>query len=187
MKNSLNNPAAENMLNLAAAMSENGLEEQERHGQAKFVSVENLPKKCPKEDLEKLGFKFGEDVDDLFVSVQFPEGWKKESTDHSMWSDLIDSQGRKRAGIFYKASFYDRSAHMSLKRRYTSTKDYKLEDNQIQYHVLDGDEVIFKTKVVTCDRKSDDYWDIDEKVEKEAKDYLADKYPDYEKCTAYWG
>lgn len=186
MKNSRNNSAAENMLNLAAAMSEDGLENQERHGQSVFVKTQDLPKKCPRKDLEKLGFKFGEDVDDIFVSVEFPEGWTKKSTDHSMWSDLVDPQGRKRAGIFYKASFYDRSAHMDLKRRYTVSRDYELADNEIQYYILDCGKSIFKTEIKICEKSSDDFWDKCDEVEKEARDHMLSEYPKNADCNAYW-
>lgn len=48
--------------------------------------------------------------DPIFVDVILPPGWKVNPTDHSMWSDLLDASGKKRAAIFYKAAFYDRSA-----------------------------------------------------------------------------
>ena len=48
--------------------------------------------------------------DDLFTDVKLPQGWRIQPTNHSMWSDLLDEAGVKRAAIFYKAAFYDRSA-----------------------------------------------------------------------------
>lgn len=110
-----------NMHNFMVAITPGGIEAQEAAGQRSLVANENLPKEmlgCNREMLEKIGIKFGADIDDLFVKVQLPNGWKKQATDHSMWSDLIDEQGRKRASIFYKAAFYDRSAHISLYCRY---------------------------------------------------------------------
>ena len=103
--------------NFLAASTPGGIERQEKEGQESFVASETLPKDmqgCSREKLEKIGFVFGDDIDDLFVSVVMPEGWKKEPTDHSMWSKLVDEKGRERASIFYKAAFYDRSAHMSF-------------------------------------------------------------------------
>lgn len=100
--------------NFRAAVTPGGIERQEAEGQRIFVASEVLPIDCPQSELEALGFKFGEPVDDLFVAVQFPDGWKKKATDHSMWSELIDPEGKVRASIFYKAAFYDRKAHMSL-------------------------------------------------------------------------
>ncbi len=90
--------------------------EQEARGQREFVNSTTLPKKpshlC--KQIEEMGIVFGEGVDDLFIQVTLPEGWKKEPTDHSMWSRLVDNEGRERAKIFYKAAFYDRDAFLSI-------------------------------------------------------------------------
>jgi hypothetical protein len=37
-----------------------------------------------------------------------------------MWSHLLDEKGRKRASIFYKAAFYDRSARINPENRFAS-------------------------------------------------------------------
>lgn len=102
--------------NFFMAATPGGIEAQEAAGQATFVAQESLPKRImdiTREQLEALGFQFGEDLDDLFVTARLPKGWKKEAApDHSMWSYLIDENGKRRASIFYKAAFYDRSAFM---------------------------------------------------------------------------
>lgn len=90
---------------------------QEAQGQSQLVASSVLPSKMDsrtRKALEDAGVKFGElvDGDSLFIYAELPEGWRKEGTDHSMYSDLLDEKGRKRASIFYKAAFYDRSAHM---------------------------------------------------------------------------
>ena len=54
------------------------------------------------------------DGDDLFYLCELPNGWMKQATDHSMWSNLIDSNGRVVATIFYKAAFYDRAAFINF-------------------------------------------------------------------------
>jgi hypothetical protein len=104
-----------NMGNFLIAATPGGIEAQEAQGQREFVANETLPIDCPKAELEALGFVFGAPVDDLFVSVQFPTGWEKIATDHSMWSDLVDEAGVTRGSIFYKAAFYDRRAFMRLR------------------------------------------------------------------------
>jgi hypothetical protein len=48
--------------------------------------------------------------------VSLPPGWKVVPTDHSMWSDLVDAKGEKRASIFYKAAFYDRDAFIRIEK-----------------------------------------------------------------------
>jgi hypothetical protein len=102
---------------------------------------QELPKECPRDALEALGFVFGEDADDIFVTVKFPDGWDKKATDHSMWSDLLDDKGRRRGNIFYKAAFYDRSAHMRMIPRFNIIQDYEL-DGAVGFVVTDCDEVI---------------------------------------------
>jgi len=90
--------------------------DQESAGQQSFVSSDTLPTDLRgKEILEAAGVKFLGVVedDDMFQYVELPDGWKKVPTDHSMWSNLVDEQGRVRASIFYKGAFYDRSAHAS--------------------------------------------------------------------------
>lgn len=65
---------------------------------------------------EKLGIKFVRYTgDDLFFEVELPAGWKIVATDHTMWSNLIDEDGKITASIFYKAAFYDRDAFFNIK------------------------------------------------------------------------
>lgn len=56
------------------------------------------------------------DYDNYYVIL--PEGWEKKSTDHSMWFDLIDNKGNKRAIIFEKA--FDES-FINFETRYIVT------------------------------------------------------------------
>lgn len=97
--------------------------EMESRGQREIVNSEVLPTKVNsprdvdvKAKLTELGFKFGNviDGDPLFQEVTLPAGWKKVATDHSMWSNVVDEQGRERISIFYKAAFYDRDAFMNV-------------------------------------------------------------------------
>lgn len=109
------------LANALVASTPGGIERQEAAGQRTLVDSAMLPKEisgATREQLTALGFKFGADVDELFVTCELPPGWTTRGTDHSMHSDLLDEQGRKRAGIFYKAAFYDRRADMSMERRY---------------------------------------------------------------------
>lgn len=172
-----------NLENFVAASTPGGIEAQEAQGQRDFVANETLPIDCPKDELEKLGFVFGDPVDDIFVSVQIPEGWTKKPSDHSMWSYLLDDKGRQRASIFYKAAFYDRNAHMKLDRRFSFRMNYDLED-KMQYQVFDSDKVIFSTDPINRPNPYD--WDIDDSQEAIAKNWLAEKYPDWENVSAYW-
>jgi hypothetical protein len=98
------------------------IEASESRGQAELVTSTLLPTdmRGDREKFEKMRFVFGEVVKDdpLFVNATLPAGWKKERTDHAMWSKIVDEKGNERASIFYKAVFYDRNAHMFLRGRY---------------------------------------------------------------------
>ena len=94
------------------------IEQQESRGQRELVNSDVLPAEIhgDRQKLENAGVIFGEPVEDdpLFINATLPDGWKKQATDHSMWSNLVDSDGNERARIFYKAAFYDRCASMSV-------------------------------------------------------------------------
>lgn len=109
---SKNNP----LINLLTGLP-GGIEAQERRGQTELVNSDMLPTDCGKRaDYEALGFSFGEKVegDPVFQKATLPAGWKRQGSDHDMWSYIVDERGLKRVAIFYKAAFYDRSARMSL-------------------------------------------------------------------------
>lgn len=184
-----------NMDNFIAATTPGGIEAQEAAGQKTFVNSATLPKSmlhgCTREKLEQMGITFGDEVDDLFVTVQLPNGWKKQATDHSMWSDLLDEKGRKRAAIFYKAAFYDRSAHISLCQRYSVSK-YEPCDSEgrpaqygknshFQAVAKDGDTIIHTFGVYG---KND--YDASDPLEKAAITWLTEQFPDWKNEMAYW-
>lgn len=112
---------SEGLLFLAEAMGRGGsasvIERQEKAGQQQLVNSDRLPSECrDRTALEALGFTFGEpDPDDpLFMPATLPAGWRREATDHDMWSHVVDQHGRQRVAVFYKAAFYDRRAFMRL-------------------------------------------------------------------------
>lgn len=119
---SLRNPAAlgaamrGDTVNARIASTPGGIEAQEKAGQSNFVNSQTLP--IPDGEtrarLEAMGVQFGDPVDDIFVNATLPAGWQKIASDHSMWSSLVDAQGKKVASIFYKAAFYDRRADITL-------------------------------------------------------------------------
>jgi len=90
--------------------------QQEADGQKEMLRATTLPSSmgAPRETYEELGFEFGEIVrdDPMFIEAKLPEGWEKRPTDHSMWSEIVDTRGIRRVAVFYKAAFYDRAAHM---------------------------------------------------------------------------
>lgn len=110
----------------------NAIEEQEKQGQDQITrarEVMQLPIKVnyplgedgkkgnSGEAYEAMGIKVigTSKGDELFFDVHLPAGWNINPTDHPMWSTLVDSEGKERANIFYKAAFYDRDAFVNFK------------------------------------------------------------------------
>jgi hypothetical protein len=91
---------------------------QEKRGQQELVNSHVLPSDMhtPVADFLALGFTFGEYVpgDPIFRVATLPHGWRREASEHDMWSYLVDERGVQRVAVFYKAAYYDRNAHMRL-------------------------------------------------------------------------
>ena len=181
---------------LASSMvigSSNTIERQEAQGQQSFVESDTLPTDGgDKQALEAFGFKFLGPVegDPLFQYVEMPKGWKKVPSDHSMWSYIHDEQGRERIAVFYKAAFYDRSAHYSVNKRFGVRRDYGRKDASVA-QVLDGGKVIFSTgprKYFPGEARETwmKNYALDDEAKKEAADWLATQYPEWESVAAYW-
>lgn len=172
----------------------NAIEAQEAQGQQELVESSQLPLRCnyPRDfNVIKQYLKMGIDVvenskeDDLFIDVKLPEGWKLESTDHSMWNRLVDNKGRERATIFYKAAFYDRDAFINFNHRYLVSSEYVEKEEGDKFHpkfycVKDNttNEILFQTEVT----KEYDNYDLRKKCEK----WIKKHYPKYEDLNAYW-
>lgn len=170
----------------------------ESHGQQELVNSTVLPKKfnfCSKEQFEQMGIVYGEDVDDLFVEVTLPAGWKKEATNHSMWSKLMDEKGRERASIFYRAAFYDRDAHINITQRFHCMTQPVggYGQNTVRTHeecvVTDCGKVVWKSGPVEIPTDQDKWLariDIDDRFLVEGKAWLEENYPGWDDPAAYW-
>ena len=173
------------LLNTMAG-EKHSIENMEADGQRAMVNSADLPidmRATQEEVTQNTGIKFGEAVNDLFIAAELPEGWEKKATDHSMHSDLVDQHGRKRAGIFYKAAFYDRSAHMYFNQFYGTVADYeKAPDFGVKgCDVKDANGKIMKH----FDAKDGDSYSND--AQSRATSWLDKRYPDWRDPWAYWG
>ena len=170
-----------------------GIEAQEAAGQRSFVANAHLPldMRGDRAVFEAMGIVFGEPVDELFIEAKLPDGWRKEAIGHSMWSHLLDERGRKRAGIFYKAAFYDRSAHMYPERRFWCGRTY---EGEIFARVSDYTGIIWRGDTIGPEpewsREDNSAWtnwssrrDTEVAV---AKRWLDENYPDWCNPLAYW-
>ncbi len=165
-----------------------GIEASEARGQRELVESEVLPKDCAglrnRPVLEAWGIQICDPVedDDLFIHVKLPEGWKKEASTHSMWSNLVDDKGRVRAAVFYKAAFYDRKAHINVCTRYRVEVEYEPEPGKRRRgRVLDGSKVIFAT-----DWMDDTAVYPADNARDPATTWLNDNKPGWEDPTKHW-
>lgn len=91
----------------------------EKRGQQELLDSHVLPTQFlngKREDFEALGFTFGPVVytDPLFQAAVLPPGWSRVAGENSLWIQLVDERGIARVGVFYKAAYYDRNAHMHV-------------------------------------------------------------------------
>lgn len=175
--------------NFIVAATPGGIEAQERAGQAMLtLKFNQLPKEYLfwnepgtwRECFERLGFKFGSDIDDLFVGVTAPPGWALRPSDHSMWSYIHDGQGRRRGSIFYKAAFYDRSANVRLESRYQGGGEYR--DGRKRYSVAKDTA----TGNVLIEFGPTEDFKQSEKEDRLTFEWLDAALPDWRKVEAYW-
>lgn len=104
---------------LMVSLLPGGIEAQEAAGQRQLCAFKDRLPIRGTEDRSKweaAGFVFGEPITEsgrrsIFVACQYPAGWKLVPTGHSMWSELQDETGKKRAPVFFKAAFYDYNSH----------------------------------------------------------------------------
>jgi hypothetical protein len=163
-----------------------GVEQQEAAGQAVLVESRALPKQiegATREQLGALGFRFGADIDDIFVECELPAGWSKQATDDSRHSHLLDEQGRIRGRIFYKAAFYDRSADMSMALRFSIDIFERGNDGEHRRAcVKKGDEVVHELGEWNTTARGD----RDRELHKAGEAWLAEYYPRWKDPLAYW-
>lgn len=171
------------------------IENQEAEGQLSFCNSVDLPVNgrhfsdgiLEAEQLKKMGIRLGNPYKDdpIFRPVELPEGWQKVPTDHSMHSNLIDDKGRVRAEIFYKAAFYDRQAHISIKSRFSYKQNDNVYPTHIQHQVFNCETLIFSCEPILNSNKEKYYEICDSQIE-ECKNWLKENYPKWEDPIEYW-
>lgn len=173
-----------NLDNLPATLTPGFIEDQEKAGQIAELERQTLPLDLfpPRPVWESAGFVFHEPIDDLFVSVTFPTGWTKRATDHSMWTDIIDADSRKRGAIFYKAAFYDLSAAAHLSTRFSVIK--YAEHNATQRKTVIRDAANKAESIVGIRDRTDH--NLGNQHEAEAIKWLDEYYPNWRNPLAYW-
>ena len=163
------------------------IENQEAEGQRQLVEGISFPTKGEQDEaLIAMGFDLGDPYpsDPMFRDAKLPQGWKKQASDHSMWSYIVDEKGRKRVAVFYKAAFYDRSAHYYVETRLNVGRNYNIIPNNrtdkepVQHQVKDAGAVIYETDVESFAVGD---WSgqraIEERQRADCKAWLDENYP----------
>jgi hypothetical protein len=101
--------------------------------------------------------------DPLFCDATIPDGWTKKATEHAMWSSIVDTRGIEMVSVFYKAAFYDRSAHMHINH----------PGAQLATHVLYGDDAVKLPAEwdVLTPAEREDFWDDLAAMQKDIREY----------------
>lgn len=175
-------------------IKQNGVEQfmewEEKH---RIITRNNI--EYTKQLYNKMGIVIIDEYDNLFWNVELPKGWEIKATDHSMWNDVFDDKGRKRAIFFYKAAFYDRDAFINFETRFSidvshiadRNLDYEeREKSDYQGTIKDGEKIIFSTECVspTGDYRND--YEIQNNLRKQLEEYMNEHYPNYKDIFSYW-
>lgn len=170
----------------------------EAAGASALLSSSNLPRDGVvnnREALEQLGFVFGDEVDEVLISVQLPEGWRKEcdSKEDPRHNKLVDVRGRKRAHVFIKTASYDYTGYVQWSSRFgvnviveDGRDKYSLKDNEEAPFVgvvMDGDTEIHRTEAKVVTRRD---YKAGEQLHRQAHEWLMAKYPNADKPFAHW-
>jgi hypothetical protein len=148
-----------------------------------------------KDQYEKMGIEILDENDDLFWNVKLPAGWEIRATEHSMWNNLFDDKGRKRANFFYKAAFYDRDAFINFDTRFHAkvehvadpSEDYEIwKASDYQGTVRDGENLIYCTECIPASGSFSEDDLIKEKLQEDLNTFMNKHYPDYKNINAYW-
>lgn len=187
---SLKAALAGDMENAMIAATPGGIERQEKAGQAALVNSTAMPLKMrpSREAFEKIGFRFGAPIDEIFIDAQLPVAWSRQATDHSMHSDILDAEGRIRVAVFYKAAFYDRRANARLIPRFRVETlygdvgdDSGRGKDESAVIVTDAGREIYRSPTI----KSAAWTDV-EAAQRTAQEWLLSRYPNANDPTAYW-
>lgn len=190
------------VLLMSAVMGSSGyIEGQEAAGQREIVNNEVLPTQGSNDPMIRaFGVKIGKPVagDPLFCEATLPAGWKREGSDHAMWSYIVDEKGRRRVAIFYKAAFYDRDAHMSPCRRFTVQRDYERigQKNEVVLTVTDCGATVFASSVADVGVKPENQdarraWylagdETEKRLRAECVAWLDEHHPEHKDADTGW-
>jgi hypothetical protein len=139
--------------------------------------------------LQKIGFVYGKDVDEMCVECEIPKGWSKVPCKHRSFVDIKDEQSRTRAIIF--SMFLEGKpwlrANVTTLTRFRINTIYQIQDSKAHCVVLDCEKVVFDAGAYTHNRFDDE--ETDRRVLtliRNCNSFLEENYPDWLNPLAYW-
>jgi hypothetical protein len=178
----------EALLLVASAMSggsARAIDERIVADQIERVVSDTLPTKGLS-DLAAFGIEVLRPVpNDSLLSFVKMGDWKKRRTDHPMWTEVLDPQGRVRA-LSFSGPFYDRDEFLDVFPRYTVQTDsdhFKATGDMVAFvkDAATGAEV-FRTD--PC--RGGEAYDLRQVAQQRARVWLDTNFPEWKTCTAYW-
>lgn len=188
-------PKKQNEHRIPYSIEQNGVEcFMKREEKNKIITQNNI--EYTKQIYTKMGIVIIDEYDDLFWNVELPKGWEIKATNHSMWNDLFDDKGRKRATFFYKAALYDRDSFINFNTRFSISVSHIADINSSGYEiwgksdyqgiVKDSEKIIFSTERVSPTGNYVDDKIIQHKLREQLLEYMNEHYPNYEDILSYW-
>ena len=174
----------------AMMMASQSLDGENQQGE---VTITKLAKKMfpYREEWEQLGFVFADiPGDEMFVNAQLPIGWKMEGEPDSIVEKIIDENGLDRAAII---SNYKDDTSMQLLSRYGIRTNYIDSKNGSTHEIYFGNEkekIFIAGRVFFADEYDDEtrkeLYKIEDRLEKVARKYADEHYPNWANVLAYW-
>lgn len=162
--------------------------------QEKNITIKMAKNMYPSKEIwEEIGFQFTKiDYDDVLYNTTLPVGWTVQHIENSPWFKIIDNLGNNRGNMYFKATIYERVAHMNLFSKYRIFPSYENGDYSRRYIVFGNDEEtlfvagqVHGIKNVTKEATSQIHKEEKELIEK-AKIWANENYPNWQKVDAYW-
>ena len=143
-----------------------------------------------RKDWEDLGFAFNNiPGDDVLCAATLPKGWSIKPTDQPLWSDIVDENGITRGDMCYRASTYDRDAHMKLWHRYSIRREIIGKETEIFFGNTTEKLFVAGRAIIDFDSSKEDIQKQFDRINELimlAKDFADENYPDWENVHAYW-
>lgn len=142
---------------------------------------------------EKIGFEFNEiENNRTLYQTTLPKGWRMQHSEIYPWIDIIDEHQNIRGKMFYKKSYGEEKAHMSLHCKYQIHADYITNDynNRIVYFGSDN-EIIYIAGIIKKIHNPTKEQIQEETKEEErliaiATNWANINYPHWQQVDAYW-